>query len=101
MDGSFRQKLNSEILKLTDLINQMNLIVIYRTFYPNSKEYFYTLNSWNFIQSCPYTQIQNNIQQIEANNSMYSIRPPGIKAEYQQQNNRKPTNSYKLNKFTE
>ena len=39
MDGSFRQKLNREMLELTDFIDQMDLTDAYRTFYPNTKEY--------------------------------------------------------------
>jgi exonuclease III len=39
MARSFRQKLNREIMKLTDVINQMDLTDIHRTFHQNTKEY--------------------------------------------------------------
>jgi exonuclease III len=39
IDRSFRQKLNREIMELTDVINPMDLTDIYSTFYPNTKEY--------------------------------------------------------------
>ena len=38
MNKSYRQKLNSKILKLIDSMNQKDLTDIYRTFHPNTKE---------------------------------------------------------------
>ena len=39
MDRSTRQKPNREIRELTDIMTQMDLTNIYRTFHPNTKEY--------------------------------------------------------------
>ncbi|KAL6031424.1 hypothetical protein STEG23_010096 [Scotinomys teguina] len=39
MDRSTRLKLNREIKGLTDVMEQMDLIDIYRTFHPTKKEY--------------------------------------------------------------
>ena len=51
MDQSTRQKLTRDIRKLTDIMTQTESIDIYRSFYPNTKEYtFFSVLNGTFFK---------------------------------------------------
>lgn len=39
------------MLELTDIINQMDLVDIYRTIYPNTKKYTFSEVHWTFSKT--------------------------------------------------
>ena len=41
MDRSSKQKINKEIQVLNDILDEMDLIDIFRTFHPNAEEYIF------------------------------------------------------------
>jgi len=55
MDMPSRQKLNREIMELTDIVNQIDLINTYGIFHPKHKRIcFHLSTSWNFLQKWPH-----------------------------------------------
>ena len=64
-----RQKLNREMLELSDIVSQMDLADICKTFYPNTKEYtFFSVPHRTFFKIsyiCGHEESLNRHKKIE------------------------------------
>ena len=100
MDRSIRQKLNREIGDLADVMNQMDLADIYRTFPQNRKEYSFSASHGTFSKIDHIIGNKANIRrykEIVVNTCVLSNHH-GIKLEFSNNSTpRKSTNSWKLN----
>ncbi|KAL6084449.1 hypothetical protein STEG23_009703 [Scotinomys teguina] len=101
MDRSTRLKLNREIKGLTDVMDQMDLIDIYRTFHPTKKEYtFFSAPHGTFSKIDHILGHKTNLNRYKkiATTSCILSDHYGLKLDFN--NNKhygKPTISWKLN----
>ena len=101
LDRSVRQKINKEIRELTDVMTQMDLTDIYRTFHPNIKEYtFFSAPHGTFSKIDHILGNKTNLNKYKKIGITQCTLSDhhGLKLEVNSNtNSRKPTNTWKLN----
>ena len=100
MNRASKHKINREIVKLTDTLKQMDITGIYRTFHPNTEEYPFfssirrTFSKIDYIVG--YKTSLKRYKKIEI--TPYILWDHyRLKIDFNNNRNRKPTNSWKLN----
>ena len=102
LDRSSRQKLNKELKEVTDVMTQIDLTDIYRTFRTNIKEYtFLSEPHGAFLKLDHILGIKANLNRYKKkwNNPCIILNHHDLKLEFNTNTNfRKSTNTWKSNK---
>ena len=99
MDRSVTQKIKREIRELTDIMTQMELTDIYRTFHPNTEYTFFSAAHGTISKIDHILGHKTNLNRYKKGGITPCILSDqhGKKLEFNNTNYRKPTNPWKLN----
>ena len=61
MDRSSKQKINKETQVLNDMLNEMDLIDIFRTFHPSAEEYTFFSSTHGTFSRTPWVTNQTSV----------------------------------------
>ena len=94
IDRSLRQKLNCEIMKLTEVIKQMGLRDIYRILHPKTKEYIFFSAPHGTCSKIDHILGQMAWLKRHKNNKCVRSDSPGLKLELNESKHRNPGDSW-------
>ena len=68
MDRYSKQNINKDIVALNNTLDQIDLIYMYRTFYPKEEKIYILFKcAWNIFKDRPHHKTQNKPQLIQEN----------------------------------
>ena len=101
MDSSSRQKINKETQALNEVLDQMDLVDIYRTFHPKAREYtFFSSAHGTFSKTdhiLGYKSNLSNFKKIESISSIFSNHNTTQLEINKKKKSAKNTNTWRLN----